>query len=163
RPTSCSAASPSPTARGCRRPGRRAACRRRLGATSWTRCGAWGWCGATGCFSTCWRRGRRRGSTGEATTAWRAEATSGGGAGGARVTVGAWMDRAVAALLFFVRPGTRLLIVKDFRTFRRDPQQWGQVVVFTGLLALYFGSVKRLFIHDVPWVYQNSISALNLC
>ena len=76
---------------------------------------------------------------------------------------GAWMDRLLSASMPFVHPGTRLLIVKDFRTFRRDPQQWGQVLVFTGLLALYFGSIKRMFVTDVPWVYQNSISALNLC
>src|SRR5262245_19998530 len=73
------------------------------------------------------------------------------------------MDRLLGACLAFVHPGTRLLIVKDFRTFRRDPKQWGQVLLFTGLLVLYFANVKRLFVNDVPWAYQNSISALNLC
>jgi ABC-2 type transport system permease protein len=76
---------------------------------------------------------------------------------------GRWMDVALSACLPFVHPGTRLLIVKDFRTFRRDPQQWGQVLLFSGLLGLYFGSVRRVFFQDVPWPYQNSISALNLC
>ena len=68
-----------------------------------------------------------------------------------------------SAYVEFKEKGTSRLIVKDFRTFRRDPQQWGQVLLFTGLLVLYFGSVKRMFLRDVPWVYQNSISALNLC
>src|SRR5262249_48976673 len=75
---------------------------------------------------------------------------------------GAWMDQTLSSLLFFIPPGTRLLIVKDFRTFRRDPQQWGQVLLFTGLLALYFTNIRRLFVHDIPWGYQNGISLLNL-
>jgi ABC-2 type transport system permease protein len=75
---------------------------------------------------------------------------------------GAWLDNLLSALLPFVHSGTRLLIVKDFRTFRRDPQQWGQVVLFSGLLVLYFTNVRRMFILDIEWQYQNSISALNL-
>jgi ABC-2 type transport system permease protein len=76
---------------------------------------------------------------------------------------GGWLDRMVGALLPFVHPSTKLLIVKDFRTFRRDPQQYGQVLLFTGLLALYFANIKRMFIKDIEWPFQNSISFLNLC
>ncbi len=76
---------------------------------------------------------------------------------------GQWLDRALAATLPFVHRGTRLLIVKDFRTFRRDPQQWVQVLLFTVLLLLYFTNIRRLFVSDIPWAYQNGISALNLC
>jgi ABC-2 type transport system permease protein len=76
---------------------------------------------------------------------------------------GTWMDRLLEALLPFVHPGTRLLIVKDFRTFRRDPQQWGQILLFTGLLVLYFTNVRRMFQERVEWNYQNGISFLNLC
>jgi len=35
-------------------------------------------------------------------------------------------------------------VLKDFRTFRRDPQQWGQVVLFLALLALYFSNIRRM-------------------
>ena len=45
---------------------------------------------------------------------------------------GAWMDGLLTACLPFVAERTRLLIVKDFRTFRRDPQQWAQILIFTG-------------------------------
>ena len=55
------------------------------------------------------------------------------------------------------------MIVKDFRTFRRDPQQWGQVAVFGGLLFLYFTNIRRMFHTDIGWGYQNGISLLNLC
>jgi ABC-2 type transport system permease protein len=66
------------------------------------------------------------------------------------------------AVLLFVHPCTRLLIVKDFRTFRRDPQQWGQIVVFSGLMLLYFANIRR-FVENLAGPYQNSISFLNLC
>src|SRR5262249_4078479 len=76
---------------------------------------------------------------------------------------GAWLDRLLEGCLPFVQPGTRLLIVKDFRTFRRDPQQWGQVLLFTALLVAYFANVRRMFVFDVEWAYRNSLSLLNLC
>jgi ABC-2 type transport system permease protein len=76
---------------------------------------------------------------------------------------GAWMDRLLEGLLFFVEPRVRLLIVKDFRTFRRDPQQWGQVLVFTVLILLYITNVRRLFVSDITWGHQSAISLLNVC
>jgi ABC-2 type transport system permease protein len=76
---------------------------------------------------------------------------------------GAWLDRALEAVLFLLNPRTRLLIVKDFRTFRRDPQQWAQVLIFTGLMLLYLVNIRRIFLHDITWNYQNGISLLNLC
>jgi len=76
---------------------------------------------------------------------------------------GHWLDAAVNRLLFFIDPQTRLLIVKDFRTFRRDPAQWAQVVLFSALMTLYFVNVRRLFVQEIGRNYQNTISLLNLC
>jgi ABC-2 type transport system permease protein len=76
---------------------------------------------------------------------------------------GAWLDNALSAVLFFVPVQTRLLILKDFRTFRRDPQQWGQVVLFTGLMLLCILNFRRMFDERIGWLYQNTISLLNLC
>jgi ABC-2 type transport system permease protein len=73
------------------------------------------------------------------------------------------LDHILQGALPFVDPSTRLLIVKDFRTFRRDPQQWGQILLFCGLMALYFTNIRRMFVFDITWNYQNSISLLNLC
>lgn len=75
---------------------------------------------------------------------------------------GVWLDTLLSRALGFVDFRTRLLIVKDFRTFRRDPQQYGQVLLLTGLLTLYFTNIKRMFVRDLEWPYQNSISLLNL-
>jgi ABC-2 type transport system permease protein len=75
---------------------------------------------------------------------------------------GLWMDRLLERLIPFVHPGTRLLIVKDFRTFRRDPQQWAQVLLFSGLLLLYFTNIRRMFLRDIEPAFQNTLSFLNL-
>ena len=73
------------------------------------------------------------------------------------------LDGVLARLLFFVDPQTRLLIVKDFRTFRREPAQSAQVLIFSGLMTLYFVNVRRLFVQEISSKYQNGISLLNLC
>jgi ABC-2 type transport system permease protein len=71
---------------------------------------------------------------------------------------GAWMDRLLTASLPFVTERTRLLIVKDFRTFRRDPQQWAQILIFTGLITLSITVARRIFVADLGRLYQNFIS-----
>lgn len=75
---------------------------------------------------------------------------------------GLWMDRLLDSALSFVRPGTRLLIIKDFRTFRREPQQWAQILIFSMLLTLYFTNIRRLFPGQIDWVHQNGLSMLNV-
>jgi ABC-2 type transport system permease protein len=75
---------------------------------------------------------------------------------------GAWLDRLLGGLVGFLDPQTRLLIIKDFRTFRRDPAQWAQILIFSGLMALYFTNIRRLFLADIEWIYRNGISLLNL-
>ncbi len=75
---------------------------------------------------------------------------------------GHWLDRLLERVLFFIDPKTRLLIVKDFRTFRRDPSQWMQVVIFCGLMLAYSANIRRMFIGEINWGYQNGISVLNL-
>jgi ABC-2 type transport system permease protein len=75
---------------------------------------------------------------------------------------GGWLDNALARLLGFLDPQTRLLIVKDFRTFRRDPAQWAQVLIFVGLAVLYFSNVRRFYEQEIGRSFQNGISLLNL-
>jgi ABC-2 type transport system permease protein len=62
---------------------------------------------------------------------------------------------------FIPRP-IRLLILKDLRTFRRDPTQWSQFLIFFGLLAFYFVNIRRLG-YDIQNAYwRNLLSFLNL-
>lgn len=73
-----------------------------------------------------------------------------------------WMDRWALALARPFSPQIRLLILKDLRLFRRDPMQWLQVLIFIGLLVVYFLNIHG-FAYDVqyaPWV--SVVSLLNL-
>jgi ABC-2 type transport system permease protein len=70
-------------------------------------------------------------------------------------------DNALARLIPLPRQ-MRLLLIKDFRLFRRDPVQWSQFLVFFGLSALYFMNIRRFGsdMRQVGWV--NMVSFLNL-
>jgi ABC-2 type transport system permease protein len=75
---------------------------------------------------------------------------------------GHWLDRLLDAATVSFHPQTRLLIIKDFRTFRRDPAQWAQVLIFVGLLMFYSINTRRFYQQDIGKVYQNGVSLLNL-
>ncbi len=75
---------------------------------------------------------------------------------------GSVLDRLVGWLVFYLDRPTRILVVKDFRTFRRDPAQLGQVIVFTGLLLLAVFNTRQFFRADIPAAYQQSLSLLNM-
>jgi ABC-2 type transport system permease protein len=76
---------------------------------------------------------------------------------------GLWMDQALTGMVGFLDPQTRLLIVKDFRMFRRDPAQWAQVLIFTGLMVLYFTNMRQFYQNeDMGQAYQNGVSLMNL-
>ncbi|MDX2036114.1 MAG: hypothetical protein SFX72_05645 [Isosphaeraceae bacterium] len=65
------------------------------------------------------------------------------------------------AFWFLGRP-IRLLILKDLRTFVRDPAQWSQFLIFFGLLALYFINIRRLSYDLQKPYWRNLVSFLNL-
>ncbi len=64
----------------------------------------------------------------------------------------------------FLPAPARLLILKDFRCFRRDPAQWAQFLLFFGLLGLYFLNIQRLNSGDDAWppFWKHVIGFLNL-
>ena len=61
-----------------------------------------------------------------------------------------------------VRPDTRALVMKDIRTFLRDPAQWSQALIFFGLLTLYFINLRSFRYHRLPDVWRNLIVFLNV-
>jgi ABC-2 type transport system permease protein len=76
---------------------------------------------------------------------------------------GAWLDRGLSRLLGFLDPQTRFLIVKDFQTFRRDPAQWAQILIFMGLAGLYFTNIRHFYPQDLSGrPFQNGVSLMNL-
>jgi len=69
----------------------------------------------------------------------------------------------VVDIAFFYMPAqTRIMLVKDLKSFRRDPIQWTQFLIFFGLLAVYFVNIRR-FSYDVfKQEFRGFISLLNL-
>ncbi len=62
----------------------------------------------------------------------------------------------------FLSPEMRLVLMKDIKTFWRDPVQWTQFLVFFGLLGVYFLNLRQ-FAYDVRLPYwRNLVSFLNL-
>jgi len=55
-----------------------------------------------------------------------------------------WMFRAIERMLLGMKPELRMLIIKDLKTFARDPVQWSQVLIFFGLLGVYFINMRNV-------------------
>ncbi len=73
-----------------------------------------------------------------------------------------WLDAAFHRLFFFIPRPVGLLILKDLRTFRRDPAQWSQFLIFFGLLGFYFLNIPRLGYAVQSPSWRNLVSFLNL-
>lgn len=56
----------------------------------------------------------------------------------------------------------RAVVLKDVRTFFRDPTQWSQALIFFGLLALYFANLRNFRYHALPDTWRNTITFLNV-
>jgi ABC-2 type transport system permease protein len=72
------------------------------------------------------------------------------------------LDRLMNFLVGYLDHKTRLLIVKDFRTFRREPAQVGQLALFAGLMLLCVINIRSFFGADLPLINQYVVSLLNL-
>ncbi|MDG3002647.1 putative ABC transporter permease subunit [Paludisphaera mucosa] len=73
-----------------------------------------------------------------------------------------YMDAVFHRLFFYLPHPIRLLILKDLRTFLRDPTQWSQFLIFFGLLAFYFLNIPRLGYGAQSPYWRNLVSFLNL-
>ncbi len=72
------------------------------------------------------------------------------------------LDALFHRLFFFLPRPIRLLMLKDLRTFLRDPAQWSQFLIFFGLLAFYFVNIRRLGYGVQSPSWRNLVSFLNL-
>lgn len=79
------------------------------------------------------------------------------------------VHRRSAELLGRLEPALNLLphdirgmILKDIRTFLRDPLQWSQALIFFGLLAIYFSSFRSFRYDELPDIWRNLIVFLNI-
>ena len=56
----------------------------------------------------------------------------------------------------------RAMVVKDVRTFLRDPMQWSQALIFFGMLALYFGNLRSFRYDALADNWRSLIAFLNV-
>lgn len=69
-----------------------------------------------------------------------------------------WLDKSLA----WLPPDIRGMIMKDIRSFLRDPMQWSQALIFFGLLAIYFSSFRSFRYNEMPDLWRNLIVFLNI-
>jgi ABC-2 type transport system permease protein len=72
------------------------------------------------------------------------------------------LDTILHRVLFFIPRPVRLLILKDLRSFRRDPAQWSQFLIFFGLLAIYFVNIRNLGYNSRSVYWRNLQGLLNM-
>ena len=73
------------------------------------------------------------------------------------------LDRLMEALVFYLDKRTRVLVVKDFRTFRRDPTQWVVLTLFGGLMLFGASNFRQYYSADLGIMDKYAISLTNLC
>jgi ABC-2 type transport system permease protein len=86
-----------------------------------------------------------------------------GGGRGKKVYRTSWLDRVMEWLVFYLDKRTRVLIVKDFRTFRRDPTQWVILVIFGLLMLLGASNFRQYYSGEFRVMDRYAISLMNLC
>jgi ABC-2 type transport system permease protein len=86
-----------------------------------------------------------------------------------RVAGATSISRRPAELLGWLEPALQFLphdirgmILKDIRTFLRDPLQWSQALIFFGLLAIYFSSFRAFRYDQMPVIWLNLVVFLNI-
>jgi len=68
----------------------------------------------------------------------------------------------VGGLFWYLPKQTRLLIGRDVVRFVRDPVQWSQVLIFFGLLAIYFFNLRQFYYQIAGEFWKVLVSLLNL-
>ena len=69
-------------------------------------------------------------------------------------------EKAFDAIAWPSRPALAFL-EKDLKTFARDPAEWSQLIIFFGLLLLYFVNLRNLEFHVLKSFWKNLVFVLN--
>ncbi|MBA4066621.1 MAG: hypothetical protein C0501_23535 [Isosphaera sp.] len=85
-----------------------------------------------------------------------------GGGGRKRVYGASALDRVMGGLVFYLARPTRVLVVKDFRTFRRDPTQWAVLLLFGVLMLLAAGNLRQYYSAGLAVLDAYAVSLMNL-
>jgi ABC-2 type transport system permease protein len=85
-----------------------------------------------------------------------------GGGRGKKIYRPSWLDRGMEALVFYLDKRTRVLVVKDFRTFRRDPTQWAVLAIFALLMMLGASNFRQYASAGLAVMDKYAVSLMNL-
>ena len=83
----------------------------------------------------------------------------------ARLTQHPLWERALAAGTFFFAPSTRIIVIKEIKTFFRDTSQWSQLILLVALVVVYVYNFSVLPLGSSPLVtfyFKNVVAFLNL-
>lgn len=72
------------------------------------------------------------------------------------------LDRLMEWSVFYLDRPTRILVVKDFRTFRRDPSQWVLLFIFGGMLFIGARNFQQYYSADLDTLDKYIIGLVNL-
>lgn len=86
-----------------------------------------------------------------------------GGGRGKKVYKASILDRGMNLLVCYLDRPTRLLVVKDFRTFRRDPTQWALLILFGLLMLIGATNFRQYYKNDLAIMDKYALSLMNLC
>ena len=73
-----------------------------------------------------------------------------------------WLPLFIHRFFAFLPAKMRILIHKDLQIFFRDPLQWSQVLIFSGLLGIYFVNLSRVHYYATSPYWRNLIGFFNL-
>jgi len=86
-----------------------------------------------------------------------------GGGRGKKIYRTSWLDRVMEGMVFYLDRRTRTLVVKDFRTFRRDPTQWAVLILFALLMMLGASNFRQYYSAGLAVMDKYAVSLMNLC
>ena len=81
--------------------------------------------------------------------------------GGKSLRVKIWVWESVKKIFWFLRPPERELITKDLKSIVRDPVQYFQLLIFFGILAVYFTNLQGQYYQSFPFKWKMFIAFLN--
>jgi ABC-2 type transport system permease protein len=71
-------------------------------------------------------------------------------------------DKLIYRTIFFINHRIRRVIIKDAKSFVRDPVQWTQFLIFFGLLALYFLNLRTFSYQERDITWRHIVAQMNL-
>jgi len=83
----------------------------------------------------------------------------------ARLTLKPLWERGLAAATVFFAPSTRIIVIKEVKTFFRDTSQWSQLILLGALVVVYVYNFSVLPFGNNPLVtfyFKNVIAFVNL-